>query len=148
MAPARALAAFPVAEVARETDRGHLATRGQFLYDEVTRAHRAIGVSWDVTSVKLEEQQRRLLSTVLESAINAVMITDADGRISWVNSAFTELTGYSLDEVRGENPRILKSGKHDDAFYRQMWEALARGAPWNGTVVNRRKDGSLYTEER
>jgi PAS domain S-box-containing protein len=132
---------------ASERRNGHLATRGQFLYDEVTRAHRAIGVSWDVTSVKLEEQQRRLLSTVLESAINAVMITDADGHISWVNSAFTELTGYSLDEVRGENPRILKSGKHDDEFYRQMWEALARGAPWNGTLVNRRKDGSLYTEE-
>jgi PAS domain S-box-containing protein len=128
-------------------DGRHVATRGQFHYDRVMNADRAIGVSWDVTGVKLEEQQRRLLSTVLESATNAVMITDAGGRISWVNSAFTELTGYGLEEVKGENPRILKSGKHDDDFYREMWESLSRGNPWNGKIVNRRKDGSLYTEE-
>ena len=130
-----------------DTAGRHLATRGQFHVDPVTGKDRAIGVSWDVTNVKLEEQQRRLLSTVLESATNAVMITEADGRIRWVNSAFTELTGYTLDEVRGENPRILKSGKHDDDFYRVMWETLSRGVPWQGQVVNRRKDGGLYTEE-
>jgi PAS domain S-box-containing protein len=125
----------------------HLATRGQFLFDPLTERDRAIGVSWDITNVKLEEQQRRLLSTVLESATNAVMITDAEGGISWVNSAFTELTGYALDDVRGENPRIFKSGKHDDNFYRLMWETLSRGVPWHGQMVNRRKDGTLYTEE-
>jgi PAS domain S-box-containing protein len=128
-------------------DGRHLATRGQFLHDPLLDGDRALGVSWDVTGVKQEEQQSRLLSTVLESAINAVMITDADGRISWVNPAFTDLTGYSLEEVKGENPRILKSGKHDDAFYQQMWDALSRGNSWNGKIVNRRKDGSLYTEE-
>jgi PAS domain S-box-containing protein len=125
----------------------HLATRGQFLIDPVTERDRAIGVSWDITNVRLEEQQRRLLSTVLESATNGVMITDADGRISWVNSAFTELTGYTLAEVRGENPRMFKSGKHDEDFYRVMWETLSRGVPWHGQMINRRKDGTLYTEE-
>ncbi len=124
----------------------HVATRGQFSVDGATR-NRLIGVSWDVTEMRREEQQQRLLSTVLESAINAVLITDAEGRINWINSAFTELTGYTMSEVVGKNPRIFKSGKHDSDFYRRMWETLQRGVPWQGQIVNRRKDGSLYTEE-
>jgi len=123
----------------------HIATRGQFLPDQV--AHRATGVCWDVTDEKQEQQRRRLLSTVLESAVNAVLITDAEGLISWVNAAFTDLTGYSPEEVVGQNPRILKSGKHDEAFYQKMWDTISRGNTWHGQLVNRRKDGSLYTEE-
>jgi len=125
----------------------HVATRGQVLGDPGVEGARAIGVSWDVTDEMRKEQQRRLLSTVLESATNAVMITDADGCINWVNSAFTELTGYTLDEVRGKTPRFLKSGKHDESFYRVIWETISRGVPWQGQIVNRRKDGTLYTEE-
>ncbi len=124
----------------------HISTRGRFLSVDGTSL-RAIGACWDVTSEKQEEQQRRLLSTVLESAVNAIMITDAEGRITWVNAAFAELTGYALDEVRGENPRILNSGKHDDKFYREMWETISQGNTWHGQLVNRRKDGALYTEE-
>jgi PAS domain S-box-containing protein len=128
-------------------DLRHVATRGQFHRDPATGSPRAIGVSWDITDQKREEQQRRLLSTVLESATNAVMITDAEGYISWVNSAFTALTGYELSEVVGQTPRFLKSGKHDEKFYAEMWETISRGVPWQGRVVNRRKDGTLYTEE-
>ena len=124
----------------------HIATRGQFLPCQ-DGAPRAIGACWDVTDEKREEQQRRLLSTVLESAVNAILIADAEGRISWVNAAFTDLTGYSPEEVVGQNPRILKSGKHDEAFYRKMWDTISRGNTWHGQLVNRRKDGSLYTEE-
>lgn len=124
----------------------HISTRGRFLSVDGT-SFRAIGACWDVTSEKQEERQRRLLSTVLESAASAIMITDAEGRITWVNAAFAELTGYTLDEARGENPRILKSGKHDNNFYREMWETVSRGNTWHGQLVNRRKDGSLYTEE-
>jgi PAS domain S-box-containing protein len=125
----------------------HVATRGQFHHDAATDSSRAIGVSWDVTDEKREEQQRRLLSTVLESATNAVMITDAEGHISWVNLAFSALTGYELSEVIGRTPSFLKSGKHDDKFYRDIWETISRGMPWQGQIVNRRKDGTLYTEE-
>jgi len=125
----------------------HIATRGQFLPNQVGQSNRAIGACWDVTDEKREEQQRRLLSTVLESAVNAVLIADAEGRINWVNAAFTDLTGYSPEEVVGQNPRILKSGKHDEAFYRKMWDTISRGNTWHGQLVNRRKNGSLYTEE-
>jgi PAS domain S-box-containing protein len=131
--------------LAADDEIRYIATRGQFLPDRV--AHRATGVCWDVTDEKREEQQRRLLSTVLESAVNAVLITDGKGLISWVNAAFTDLTGYSPEDVVGQNPRILKSGKHDEAFYQKMWDAISRGNAWHGELVNRRKDGSLYTEE-
>jgi PAS domain S-box-containing protein len=125
----------------------HVAIRGQFQSGRRGHRNRAFGACWDVTDEKREEQQRRLLSTVLESAVNAVMITDAEGRISWVNSAFTELTGYGSEEVVGQNPRILKSGKHDEAFYQKMWETISAGNTWHGQLVNRRKDCSAYTEE-
>jgi len=131
--------------LAADDEIRHIATRGQFLPDQA--AHRAMGACWDVTDEKREQQQRRLLSTVLESAVNAVLITDAEGRISWVNAAFTDLTGYSREEVVGQNPRILKSGKHDEAFYQKMWDTISRGNTFHGQLVNRRKDGSLYTEE-
>ncbi len=89
----------------------------------------------------------RLLRTALEAAANGIVITDRDGYIVWANPAFARLTGYALEEVLGENPRLLKSGRHDEAFYRQMWETILAGRVWHGEVVNRRKDGSLYTEE-
>jgi len=88
-----------------------------------------------------------LQSTVLEATANVIMIADKDGRIAWVNPAFTRLTGYNFQEVWGQNPRILKSGKHDASFYQNLWRTILSGQVWSGEVVNRRKDGSLYTEE-
>lgn len=96
---------------------------------------------------KQAEEQLKLLSKALESAANGIAITDAQGRILWVNPAFTRLTGYDRAEVVGKNPRILKSGKHPPEFYRQLWETILRGKPWHGEMSNRRKDGSLYPEE-
>src|SRR5437660_2033268 len=75
------------------------------------------------------------------------MITDVNGKIVWVNKAFTETTGYSAEEVVGENPRILKSGQLDASFYKQMWETILSGNVWRDTVINRRKDGSLNRED-
>jgi PAS domain S-box-containing protein len=133
--------------LAADDEIRYIATRGQFLPDRVGHPNRALSACWDVTDEKRKEQQRRLLSTVLESAVNAVLITDAEGRIRWVNAAFTALTGYSPEEVVGQNPRILKSGKHDEAFYQKMWDTISRCNTWHGQLVNRRKDSSLYTEE-
>lgn len=89
-----------------------------------------------------------LKAIALDAAANAVVITDRDGRIQWVNAAFTRLTGYEPEEVMGRTPRLLRSGRHDEAFYRQLWDTILSGQPWHGQVINRRKDGSLYVEEQ
>ena len=89
----------------------------------------------------------RLQVAALNSAANSIVITDRDGTILWVNAAFTKLTGYAAAEALGRNPRVLKSGKHDNQLYRDMWRTILSGAVWRGEVINRRKDGSLYVEE-
>jgi PAS domain S-box-containing protein len=87
-------------------------------------------------------------SAALNAAANAVVITDREGRIEWANPAFEALTGFSAEEALGKNPReLIKSGKHDQAFYAGLWDTILAGRVWRGEVVNRRKDGSLYTEE-
>ena len=75
-------------------------------------------------------------------------VTDVSGNIVWVNPAFTRMTGYASDEIRGQNPRILKSGKHDKEFYAELWRTIHAGQVWRGEMTNRRKDGSLYVEEQ
>lgn len=90
----------------------------------------------------------RVLSAGLEAAPNAVIITDSSGAIQWTNPAFTQLTGYGPSEVLGQTPRLLKSGKHDGAFYQELWRTILSGKPWTGEVVNRRKDGGLYAERQ
>ncbi len=94
-----------------------------------------------------KEEQLRLQLAVLQSAANGLVITGRDGTIQWVNDAFTRLTGYSAAEAIGQNPRVLKSGRHDEAFYKEMWATILAGRVWHGEVINRRKDGSLYPEE-
>jgi PAS domain S-box-containing protein len=84
----------------------------------------------------------------LQSAANAVVITDRNGVIQSINPAFSQITGYTPDEVIGKHPNLLKSGKHDETFYRQLWETIMNDQAWHGELVNRRKDGSLYTEEQ
>ncbi len=93
------------------------------------------------------EKQARLQTAALESAANAIAITDRTGCVIWVNPAFTRLTGYSSAEIVGQNPRLLKSGTHDRAFYQNLWKTIASGKAWSGEMVNRKKDGSLYQEE-
>jgi len=93
------------------------------------------------------EQQLYMQNMALQSAANAVMITDREGRITWTNSAFTRLTGYTAAEALGQTPRLLKSGRHDQEFYQRLWETILSGQVWRGEMTNRRKDGSLFTEE-
>jgi len=93
------------------------------------------------------EAQLTKQSTALGAAADAIGITDTDGTLEWVNPAFTRMTGYSFDEAVGQNPRFLKSGVQDEAFYRDMWTTITSGEVWSGEVINRRKDGTLYTEE-
>lgn len=102
---------------------------------------------WRITESKRSEMVRRRLATAVEHAAEGVMITDTRGRIEYVNQAYVEMTGYSRDELLGRTPRILRSGEHDEAFYAQFWRTITAGQVWTGRIVNRRKDGSLYTEE-
>jgi PAS domain S-box-containing protein len=101
----------------------------------------------DISERKRTEDRLRLLSAAIESAANGIAVTDCRGTILWVNPAFSTLTGYSQAEAVGQNPRVLKSGQHPPEFYRQMWQTILAGRDWRGELVNRRKDGSLYTEE-
>jgi len=101
----------------------------------------------DITAQKRIEEQLRLQGHALTAADNGIVITDAEGVILWVNTGFTLLTGYSANETLGSNPRVLKSNQHDQAFYRQMWNWIKAGRVWQGEIINKHKDGHLYTEE-
>jgi two-component system, sensor histidine kinase and response regulator len=87
------------------------------------------------------------IATVVAQASDGMVITDVRGNIRYANPAFSKMTGYSLAEVLGKNPRMLKSGKQGREFYESMWRTLRAGEVWHGEVTNRRKDGSLYEEE-
>jgi PAS domain S-box-containing protein len=93
------------------------------------------------------DERVRLQSAALESAANAIIITDPRGTIQWVNPAFTRLTGYPVKDVIGQNPRILKSDKQDESFYRNLWKTILAGKAWAGELTNLKKDGQLYLEE-
>lgn len=92
------------------------------------------------------EEARLRLATAIEQAVDLVVITDAEGNIEYVNPAFERITGYEAAKLLGKNPRSIKSGQHDTAFYREMWSTITSGAVWSGDFVNRRRDGSLFTE--
>ncbi|HEV7700197.1 MAG TPA: PAS domain S-box protein [Pyrinomonadaceae bacterium] len=109
---------------------------------------RALKESEEHRSNRIAEQQIRLQARALESAANAIVITDRTGTITWVNPAFTKLTGYTEVEALGKNPSILRSGEQDDVFYKDLWTAILAGKVWHGEMVNVRKDGSLYHEEQ
>lgn len=102
------------------------------------------GFSRDITERKWAEEQLRLTAMIFESSHDSIIITDSDGNIISVNSAFTEITGYAADEVVGKNPRILNSGRQSREFYEAMWKTLRQSGYWNGEVWNRRKDGGIY----
>ena len=87
------------------------------------------------------------LAEAVEQAADGIVVTNVAGTIQFVNPAFTVLTGYSSQEAVGQNPRVLKSGQHPPAFYKELWDTVRSGQVWHGEVVNRRKDGTFYNEE-
>lgn len=94
-----------------------------------------------------QEEERRENETAFSAMAEGAIITDAAGSILWVNDAFCRIYGYLRDEVIGKNPRILKSGRHDEAFYREFWRQLTTAGHWRGELWNRRKAGEVFPEE-
>jgi len=107
----------------------------------------AVIVIRDITRLK-DFEQIKLQSEALHHAANAIAITDKKGSVIWVNRSFTLLTGYTLNEIFGQNFKMLKSGKHDHAFYRNLWGTILSGNVWEGETINRKKDGSIYVEQQ
>ncbi len=101
----------------------------------------------DMTARHRVELRVRRLATAVEQSPDAVIVTDTQGTIEYVNAAFEKVTGYLRDEVIGQNPRVLKSGVQGPAFYAAMWAALSSGHPFVADITNRRKDGTFFQEE-
>ncbi|MFZ4695288.1 MAG: PAS domain S-box protein [Verrucomicrobiia bacterium] len=127
------------------TDRKQAEERVRMLLEKSDEARRALlGILED--QARAEKDLKRLAMAVEQSS-ETIMITDPNGTIVYVNPAFEKITGYSRAEALGQTPRILKSGKHDEAFYQKMWQTLNRRETWSARVINKKKDGTLYEEE-
>jgi PAS domain S-box-containing protein len=101
----------------------------------------------DVTERRKAEETLARLGMAVGQAPEAIIMTDREGTILYVNPAFERISGYSGEEAVGKTPRILRSGKQDESFYREIWHTLKRGEVWTGHFINRKKDGSLYEED-
>jgi two-component system, cell cycle sensor histidine kinase and response regulator CckA len=117
------------------------------LRDESGNITEILSIGNDVTDRKTAEEERERLMHAIEQAAEIIVITNAEGVIQYANPAFEAITGYTREEAAGRNPAILKSGEQDAAFYENLWATLLRGEAWSGRFVNRKKDGSFYTEE-
>jgi diguanylate cyclase (GGDEF)-like protein/PAS domain S-box-containing protein len=117
-----------------------------------TETSRLLGRFADQAALALVEAEQHeqidLQTAALEAAANAVLITDREGRIEWVNPAFTALTGWPREEVIGHTPRILKSDLQAPHYYEKLWQTIGTGKVWRGELHNRRKDGTVYVEEQ
>jgi len=105
-----------------------------------------LAVFSDITERKQVEERLRQLSRAVEQSPATIVITDTQGCIEYANPKFTQLTGYTLEEARGQNPRILKSGETPPAEYRRLWQQISAGGEWHGEFHNRKKNGELFWE--
>ncbi|MCX7192341.1 MAG: EAL domain-containing protein [Proteobacteria bacterium] len=147
------------ARIRRIVERGrdlfetrHRRRDGSIWYVEVSVTYRRIDGGQffaflrDITDRKLAEQALQLAASVFTYAREGIMITDAFGTIIDVNDAFSSITGYSREEVLGQNPRLLKSDHHEKEYYAAMWRDLIEKGHWYGEIWNRRKNGEVYAE--
>jgi len=104
------------------------------------------GIVREISARKKAEEQLRKLTRAVEQSPALVIITDFNGKIEYINPKFTEVTGYTKEEAIGQNPRILKSGKHPPEFYKELWDTIKSGNEWRGNFINKKKNGELYWE--
>ena len=106
-----------------------------------------VGSFVDITERKRAEKEMRRLAIAVRQAAECIVITDPAGNIEYVNPAFEKTTGYHSEEVLGKNPRVLKSHRQSQEFYRNLWKTITSGRVWSGRFINRKKDGTLYHED-
>jgi len=116
--------------------------------DKESKVLGLIGVATDITERMRADETLLKLSSAIEQTVDSIMITDRDGTIEYVNHAFEILTGYTSVEAVGKTPRILKSGTKDQNYYKELWETILSGKVFKEEVVNKRKNGVLYDEEK
>jgi len=105
-----------------------------------------LSIARDISERKKSEEKIRQLSLGVEQSPASIVITGLEGNIQYVNKKFTEVSGYTTEEALGQNPRILKSGKMPDSLYKELWETISSGKEWQGEMINRRKDQTLFWE--
>jgi len=119
------------------------------LKDEAGQVNEVQCIGFDVTDHQQAQEQIKLQNIALEAAANAIAITDRNGRIEWINPAFTRLTGYTMEDAQGHTiGELQRSRQQSPEVYRELWDTILSGKSWSGKLVNQRKDGSLYTEEQ
>lgn len=116
--------------------------------DDSGRVTNFVSVQQDISAYVQAEHTNRLLARALDATSDPVMLTDANARIIFANTAFAKSTGYTVDEIQGSTPALFKSGKHDETFYAAMRRSLASGRDFRATFINRRRDGTLYHAEQ
>ncbi|HLN54611.1 MAG TPA: PAS domain S-box protein [Bacteroidales bacterium] len=124
----------------------YLETTGAPILDNQGNLCGYLGADSDVTERILNEEKLRKLSLAVEQSPSSIIITNTKGEIEYVNNRFMELTGYSWDELSGNNPRVLKSGKTPLAEYKKLWEKVSSGNEWKGEFLNRKKNGEYFWE--
>ena len=145
----KVLASYEVTEIPEEklTNASgqtiHLQTWKVALRDENEKPTHLLGVAIDITARKRTEEALRVAAIAFETH-EGIMITDVNGKIVRVNQAFQDMTGYSAEEVIGNNPRMLSSGRHSKDFYEAMWSELERNGTWSGEIWDKRKSGQIY----
>jgi len=124
----------------------HTYLSSQFPLIQNGRQFGSCQISTDITARVVAESERKQLAMAFQSTSEAVVVTDINSNILTVNKAFLDITGYELNEVIGNSPRLLQSGRHDKKFYRAMWHSIQKTGGWRGEIWNRRKNGEAYPE--
>lgn len=137
----------PFRVVQQEGDVRWISLQAYPLRDRRGRIQRIAGLATDVTDSRRTERRMRQLTRAIEQSAEAVVITDNQGVIEYVNPAFEKMTGYNQAELIGQNPRILQGGSHDGAFYKDLWQTVTSGHSFFATFINRRKGGDIYHQE-
>ncbi|MDX1368686.1 putative bifunctional diguanylate cyclase/phosphodiesterase [Pseudomonas sp.] len=130
----------------QDGDYRWIQSRGQLQLDAWDRAERIIGTASDISQQRANEHSLRQAAAVFDATQDGVLVTDSKQHIVHVNPAFTRITGYNPEEIIGRRPNHLSSGRHDQAFYRRLWHALAARGSWSGEIWNRRKNGEIYPQ--
>jgi diguanylate cyclase (GGDEF)-like protein/PAS domain S-box-containing protein len=124
----------------------NILSRGFAVENEGGKITRVVGTNVDVTERKKTEKKLKLAANVFTHSREGIIITDAAGTIIDINDTFTEISGYSREDLFGQNPRILQSGQHSSDFYADMWQTISTTKQWYGEIWNKRKNGEVYPE--